>query len=160
MTWLKTLIFTVVVPGTVTIYVPRWLLSTEQFQPSFDLGLAHYLGLVLITLGAAIYGWCAWDFTFSGKGTPAPIDPPKELVVRGLYRYTRNPMYVGVLTVLLGEVLWFGSWLVAIYAGAVALLFHLFITFYEEPVLQRNFGDAYQRYRARVPRWLLPLARG
>ena len=160
MTWLKTLIFTVVVPGTVTIYVPRWLLSIEQFQPSFDLGLAHYLGLVLITLGAAIYGWCACDFTFSGKGTPAPIDPPKELVVRGLYRYTRNPMYVGVLTVLLGEVLWFGSWLLAIYAGAVALLFHLFITFYEEPVLQRNFGDAYQRYRARVPRWLLPLARG
>ena len=160
MTWLKTLIFTVVVPSTVTIYVPRWLLSIEQFQPSFDLGLAHYLGLVLITLGAAIYGWCAWDFTFSGKGTPAPIDPPKELVVRGLYRYTRNPMYVGVLTVLLGEVLWFGSWLLAIYAGAVALLFHLFITFYEEPVLQRNFGDAYQRYRAKVPRWLLPLARG
>ncbi len=160
MTWLKTLIFTVVVPGIVTIYVPRWLLSTEQFQLSFDLGLAHYLGLVLITLGAAIYGWCAGDFTFTGKGTPAPIDPPKELVVRGLYRYTRNPMYVGVLTVLLGEVLWFGSRRLLGYTAAIALLFHLFITLYEEPVLQRGFGDAYQRYRTAVPRWLLPLQRG
>ena len=159
MTWLKTLIFTILVPCTVTIYVPRWLLATEQFH-SFDLGLARYFGLVLMILGAAIYGWCAWDFTFTGKGTPAPIDPPKELVVRGLYRYTRNPMYVGVLTVLLGETLWFGSRRLLGYTAAVALLFHLFITLYEEPVLQRSFGDAYQRYRATVPRWLLPLQRG
>ena len=160
MTWLKTLIFTFIVPGTVTIYVPHWLLATESLSPAFDLGLTHYLGLVLMTLGAAIYGWCAWDFTFTGKGTPAPIDPPKELVVRGLYRYTRNPMYVGVLTVLLGETLWFGSRRLLVYTAAVALLFHLFITLYEEPVLQQSFGDAYRRYRGNVPRWLLPLQRG
>jgi protein-S-isoprenylcysteine O-methyltransferase Ste14 len=156
MTWLKTLLFTAIVPGTVTIYLPRWLLASEQFQPSFDLGLARYLSVVLIILGAAIYGWCAWDFTFTGKGTPAPIDPPKELVVRGLYRYTRNPMYVGVLTVLLGEVLWFGSRRLLVYTAAVALLFQLFITFYEEPVLVRQFGDVYRRYCAAVPRWFFP----
>ena len=156
---LKTLIFTVIVPGTVTIYVPRWLLATE-LQPAFKLGAAHSLGLVLIALGAAIYAWCAWDFTFAGRGTPLPLDPPKELVVRGLYRYTRNPMYVGVLTVLLGEALWFGSRRLLGYTAAVALFFHLFITLYEEPALQRSFGDAYRRYRAVVPRWLLPLQRG
>jgi protein-S-isoprenylcysteine O-methyltransferase Ste14 len=159
MIWFKTSLFTVIVPGTVMIYLPRWLLATE-IRPALNLGWAHYIGLVLTILGVAIYAWCAWDFTFTGKGTPAPIDPPKELVMRGLYRYTRNPMYVGVLTVLLGEALWFGSRRLLGYTAVVALLFHLFITLYEEPVLQRRFGDAYQRYRAAVPRWLLPLQRG
>lgn len=159
MTWLKTLIFTILVPGTVTIYLPRWLLATDRFRPAFELGVAHYLGLALIAVGATIYGWCAWDFTFTGKGTPAPLDPPKELVVRGLYRYTRNPMYVGVLTVLLGEVLWFSSWRLLGYTGVVALLFQLFIMLYEEPYLQWRFGDAYRRYRAAVPRWPIPWPR-
>lgn len=159
MTWLKTLLFTVIVPGTVAIYIPRWLLATEQAQASFDLGAARYLSLVLMALGAALYAWCAWDFTFTGKGTPAPLDPPKELVVRGLYRYTRNPMYVGVLTVLLGEALWFGSRRLLGYAGVVALFFNLFILLYEEPYLRWRFGDAYRRYCAAVPRWFFPLAR-
>jgi protein-S-isoprenylcysteine O-methyltransferase Ste14 len=159
MTWLKTLIFTVLVPGTVAIYLPRWLLATDYFRPAFELGVARYLGFALIAVGAAIYGWCAWDFTLTGKGTPAPIDPPKELVMRGLYRYTRNPMYVGVLTVLLGEALWFASWRLFGYAGAVALLFQLFILLYEEPYLQWRFGDAYRSYCTAVPRWPLPWPR-
>lgn len=100
MTLFKTLIFTILVPGTVTVLIPRWLLSTEHTTPT---GAIHYLGLVPILMGAAIYLWCAWDFATFGKGTPAPIDAPKKLVVRGLYRVTRNPMYIGVGLILIGE---------------------------------------------------------
>ena len=95
MALLKTLIFTILVPGTVTILIPRWLLSAEAVQPT---SAFRFVGLIPIAIGAAIYFWCAWDFATKGKGTPAPIDPPKELVARGLYRFVRNPMYAGVLS--------------------------------------------------------------
>ena len=88
---LKNLLFTVVVPGTVVIYVP--LQIVEGRSPAGGFGLA--LAVPVLLLGAAIYAWCVWDFAMFGRGTPAPIDEPKKLVVRGLYRYTRNPMYVG-----------------------------------------------------------------
>ncbi|HKO59995.1 MAG TPA: methyltransferase, partial [Pyrinomonadaceae bacterium] len=96
MVFIKTLIFTFVVPGTATILVPYWLLSSGSVPTPSQAGISRYFGLLPMFIGALIYFWCAWDFTFAGKGTPAPIDPPKELVVRGLYRYVRNPMYVGV----------------------------------------------------------------
>ena len=105
-------------------------------------------------LGASIYLWCAWDFTFAGRGTPAPIDPPKALVVRGLYRYMRNPMYVGVLSILVGEALFFESRTLFEYAAIVFIFFYLFVVLYEEPVLKQKFGEPYQRYRQTVPRWL------
>jgi protein-S-isoprenylcysteine O-methyltransferase Ste14 len=99
---LKTLIFTIVVPGTVTVLIPRLLLSSRPADlPSF----LRIAGGPVLLLGAAVYLWCAWDFAVTGKGTPAPIDAPKRLVVRGLYRYVRNPMYLGVLAILLGEAL-------------------------------------------------------
>ena len=153
MTLLKTIIFTVVAPGTITVYLPHVLLSSPTAPPPLPIGLLRSLGFIPLVLGAAIYFRCAWDFAFAGRGTPAPIDPPKELVVRGLYRYVRNPMYVGVLTVLLGEVLSFASIGLLAYAGVVFLGFHLFVVFYEEPALQRKFGESYQRYCESVPRW-------
>ena len=125
----------------------------------FNIGIFRYLGVVPILIGASIYFWCAWDFTFAGKGTPAPIDPPKELVVRGLYRYVRNPMYVGVGSVLVGEALLFQSLALVAYAGAGLLAVSLFVLFYEEPALTRKFGDSYRRYREAVPRWI-PNIRG
>ena len=152
MTALKTLIFTVIMPGTVAVYIPYWLLSSPS--PPLPIGVVRYFGLLPMLLGAAIYFRCAWDFTFSGKGTPAPIDPPKELVVRGLYRYVRNPMYVGILTLLAGEVLFFASRQLFIYTGAIFLLFNLFIIFYEEPALRQKFGESYRRYCETVPRWI------
>jgi protein-S-isoprenylcysteine O-methyltransferase Ste14 len=93
-------------------------------------------------------------FYSARRGTPAPIDPPKELVVRGLYRYVRNPMYVGVLSVLIGEALLFESARLFWYGAAVFLLFNLFVILYEEPALGRKFGKSYQDYRAAVGRWL------
>jgi protein-S-isoprenylcysteine O-methyltransferase Ste14 len=150
----KTLVFTVIVPGTVTVLIPRWLLAAGPEGHRAALGALHYLGLLPILLGAAGYLRCAWDFATAGRGTPAPLDPPKALVVRGLYRVVRNPMYVAVLLVLFGEALLFGSPRLLGYAVVVLVLFHLFVVAYEEPTLRRAFGPSYDEYRAAVPRWL------
>jgi protein-S-isoprenylcysteine O-methyltransferase Ste14 len=147
---LKNLIFTLVVPGTVAVYVP-WLIARGQPVGS----LAHVLtSSVLVLLGGAIYLWCLWDFAFFGRGTPVPIDPPRRLVVRGPYRYTRNPMYLGVLTAILGWAVLFRSLPLVLYAFAVGVVFHLFVVFYEEPRLRRAFEADYEYYSARVGRWL------
>src|SRR5262245_60452564 len=98
---LKTLLFTIFVPGTVFGYAPLvWLGGLRRFPPANPLVYASFLPVVL---GVALYLRCAWDFATKGNGTPAPIDAPKTLVVTGFYRYVRNPMYVGVVTTLLGE---------------------------------------------------------
>ena len=151
MALLKTLIFTILVPGTVTILIPRWLFLAAGSQPT---GALRFVGLIPITIGAAIYVWCAWDFAIKGLGTPAPIDPPKKLVARGLYQFVRNPMYVGVLSILIGEAAFFAFPTLLGYAAAVFLLFYLFVMFYEEPSLKKQFGDAYQNYCTAVPRWI------
>src|SRR5262245_29220104 len=95
---LKNLLFTLVIPGTFGVYLPLWLAQA----PLRIRGATGAIGLLLLALGAAIYLWCLWDFATFGRGTPAPIDAPKKLVVRGLYRWTRNPMYVGVLIIIAG----------------------------------------------------------
>jgi protein-S-isoprenylcysteine O-methyltransferase Ste14 len=153
--FLKNLLFTVVVPGTVGVYVP---LSLVSGRPAVS-GPLRAVAIVLLLGGGAIYVWCVWYFAWFGRGTPAPIDAPIKLVVRGLYRYTRNPMYVGVLTAILGWGILFQSRSVLIYGLAVFGCFHLFVLFYEEPHLSRVFGDEYERYRARVNRWLPGLRR-
>jgi protein-S-isoprenylcysteine O-methyltransferase Ste14 len=107
-----------------------------------------------LLLGAWVYVRCAWDFAVVGRGTPMPLDPPRELIARGLYRYVRNPMYLGVISVLIGEALLFESVRLLGYAASVAAGFHLFVVLYEEPALRRQFGDSYRRYRESVPRWI------
>jgi len=154
MTAIKTLIFTVLVPGTVAVWIPMRILSASGARSSISLDALRYLGAPAMLIGILIYLWCAWDFTFAGKGTPAPIDPPKELVVRGLYKYIRNPMYVGVLSLVLGEAFWFESKQLFAYAALVFAFFFAFVVFYEEPSLKRKFGEQYENYRAQVPRWI------
>jgi protein-S-isoprenylcysteine O-methyltransferase Ste14 len=151
----KTLLFTVLVPGTVAGWVPYWIRSASGAAPAGPLLRAPALLLALI--GFAIYVWCAIDFA-RAAGTPAPIDPPRELVARGLYRYSRNPMYVGVLSMVAAQALYFASAGTLLYAALLFLAFHGFVVVYEEPTLERSFGAAYQRYRASVPRWI-PLSR-
>ena len=147
---LKNLLFTLVVPGTVAVFVP-FLISRDgsPASPAFVAAAA-----LLFVGGGTIYAWCVWDFASFGRGTPAPIDAPKRLVVRGLYRFTRNPMYLGVLTVILGWAVLFQSPALVFYAFAVGTCFHLFIILYEEPHLLREFGSDYDLYLARVGRWL------
>ncbi|HEY7349201.1 MAG TPA: isoprenylcysteine carboxylmethyltransferase family protein [Ktedonobacterales bacterium] len=154
MTLLKTLLFTVLVPGAVIVYFPLWLLASQEGGFHLEIGSLWMLGMLPFLIGVGIYLWCAWHFTFAGQGTPAPIDPPKHLVARGPYRVVRNPMYVGVLTALLGEALLFHSLSLVIYAALVFVAVHLFVVFYEEPRLRRQFGASYQDYCAQVPRWI------
>ena len=153
---LKNVLFTVLVPGTVAVYVP--LLIAESRAPASGLTLA--LALAVLIVGATVYAWCVWDFATFGRGTPAPIDAPKKLVVRGLYRYTRNPMYVGVLTVIVGWAIFFRTTDLVLYALAVGTCFHLFIILYEERHLTGEFGSQYESYRSDVARWLPRPGRG
>jgi protein-S-isoprenylcysteine O-methyltransferase Ste14 len=146
---IKNLAFTFLVPGTVAVYVP--LLLSRGHPRASEGALAG--ALFLLGLGGCIYTWCVWDFATFGRGTPAPLDAPKKLVVRGLYRYTRNPMYVGVLTVILGWAAFFESAVIVVYAVAVFSAFQLFILLYEEPHLLREFGPEYEAYCDRVGRW-------
>jgi protein-S-isoprenylcysteine O-methyltransferase Ste14 len=146
----KNLLFTVLVPGTVAVLIPRSL-SLDRLVPS---AAAAAAASAFFLVGAAVYAWCVWDFASFGRGTPAPIDAPKQLVVRGLYHYSRNPMYVGVLTVIVGWGVLYLDWHLFAYAACVATLFQLFIRFYEEPHLAELFGEEYTAYRARVGRWL------
>ena len=153
MVWLKTLIFTIIVPGAVMALIPYLLLSGRPSSFA-QIGPFQIFGLIPMAIGAAIYLRCAWDFASTGKGTPAPIDPPKHLVARGLYRFVRNPMYVGVLITLLGEAWLFSSLALLVYAAIVITWQHLFVVFYEEPALKRKFGESYSDYLARTPRWI------
>ncbi|PZN77358.1 MAG: isoprenylcysteine carboxylmethyltransferase family protein [Candidatus Methylumidiphilus alinenensis] len=147
------MLFTVFVPGAVTLYVPYSLLSRSggNLEPT-NLFLV-FPASVCILLGVVIYLRCAWDFAVEGLGTPAPIDPPKKLVVAGLYRRTRNPMYQGILLILLAECLLFPNRSLSVYAVSVALAFHVFVVLYEEPALGTRFGVSYKDYCRKVPRW-------
>jgi len=151
MTALKSLLFLIVAPGTVAGYIPLVLLRQGS---RLETGLFAYLALPLWALGGAILLWSFWNFLNEGRGTPAPIDPPKELVATGFYRYVRNPMYVGILAMILGHFLWFGYWNLLMYAIVVFVAFHTFVSYYEEPTLKRKFGTAYEDYQKKVPRWI------
>jgi len=105
-------------------------------------------------VGAAIYLRCAWEFAARGLGTPAPIAPTKYLVTTALHRFVRNPMYIGVAIAIVGEAIIFHSLHVAIYAALMLLIAHVFVVLYEEPTLQRQFGESYEEYRRQVPRWV------
>ena len=151
---LKNIVFTLLVPGTTTVVLPYLILSRGGVLPSPEWGLRQVLALVPIAVGAAVYFWCLWDFAFFGRGTPAPIDAPKKLVVRGLYRYVRNPMYLGVFLVLLGEAELFESSALFQYGLGCLVAFHVFVAFYEERALRRQFGEPYERYCRAVGRWI------
>lgn len=148
---LKSLLFLVAAPGMVAGYVPLALLLKG---PWIEMGVFSYLAIPLWLIGAFILLWSFRNFLINGRGTPSPTDPPEELVSNGFYRYIRNPMYVGVVLVLIGHFLWFGFWLLLTYTAIAFTATHLFVIFYEEPALERKFGTAYEDYRARVPRWI------
>ena len=150
---LKTLIFSILVPGTVAGIIP-WLLLQGSGNLVLRIPSVWMIGLLPLLLGVGLYLWCAGAFTFIGKGTPAPIDAPKVLVVQGLYRWVRNPMYVAVLSVVIGEAILFRSTLLVGYALVLWGAFHVFVVFFEEPSLRRQFGASYETYFRTVPRWI------
>ena len=149
---IKTAIFTVLAPGTVGVYVPQVLRRGSGDHAAHSLFADAWLALFFC--GAGIYLWCAYDFAVKGLGTPAPIDRPRVLVVNGLYRFTRNPMYIGVAAMIAGQAGYHRSMSIAIYLLAVLLGFHVFVRLYEESTLRRLFGAQYEGYCRAVPRWL------
>ncbi len=149
---LASVLFFFIAPATVAGYVPYWI-TGFRFEPEWFPG-ARAVGAVLIGLGLLPLVESFFRFALRGLGTPAPILPPQQLVVTGFYRFVRNPMYVGVVAIVIGEALLFGRAALLAYAGAVWFAFHLFVVLYEEPALRRKFGAEYETYCRHVGRWI------
>ena len=133
--------------------IPYKIITWEAKLHTFEIGAFRFIGIVPILVGILTYLWCAWSFTFSGRGTPLHILPPEKLVVGGLYRYVRNPMYVGACLILFGEALLFTSAGLLICASAMFALFNMFV-YGEEARLRHTYGESYEQYCKSVPRWI------
>ncbi|OGF25580.1 MAG: hypothetical protein A2V63_04365 [Candidatus Eisenbacteria bacterium RBG_19FT_COMBO_70_11] len=146
--------------GLLLIAVPGRILERSGIVRPAHLGAVEYAGIGVAVAGAALALWCVVTFAWVGRGTPAPFDPPRTLVVQGPYRYLRNPMYLGAALALCGAALFYRSIPLVGYAGLFLLASHGFVAWYEEPTLARVFGAEYEAYRARVGRWLPRGSRG
>jgi protein-S-isoprenylcysteine O-methyltransferase Ste14 len=149
--FLRALIAFLVLPGVVAIAIPA-IVGLREMNAG---GGFFAVGLLPLACGFALLSWCVRDFYVAGKGTLAPWSPPRHLVTVGLYRYSRNPMYVAVTMMLAGWAVCFWSATLAVYAASVLAGFHLRVVFGEEPWLARTHGAAWDGYRSKVPRWLL-----
>jgi protein-S-isoprenylcysteine O-methyltransferase Ste14 len=147
-------VFLVIAPGFVAGLVPWWICRWRIEAPFFGMPLVRYIGAILVALGILGVLDSFVRFALPGVGTPAPVFPTRHLVVSGMYRYVRNPMYVAVVTTILGQGLLFGNVTLLEYGGLAWLCFHLFVLLYEEPTLKASFGPEYESFRAAVPRWI------
>jgi protein-S-isoprenylcysteine O-methyltransferase Ste14 len=139
--------------GLVLVFLPARLLSRSGAASPPAVGVVEAAGMVAATIGAAVTVWCILTFALVGRGTPAPFDPPRDLVVRGPYKYVRNPMYLGAATALAGAALFYRSPALGLYAAAFLVAMHAFVLSYEEPSLRATFGPHYERYCRQVRRW-------
>jgi protein-S-isoprenylcysteine O-methyltransferase Ste14 len=151
---LGSFVFLLLAPGVVAGLVPWWISGWRMQPPFLGLALFRVVGVGLIAVGTPLVLDSFTRFALEGLGTPAPVLPTEHLVVTGLYRYVRNPMYVGVLWIIVGQGLLWGNARVLGYGIIVWLAFHLFVIAYEEPTLRRTFGHQYERFCANVPRWI------
>jgi protein-S-isoprenylcysteine O-methyltransferase Ste14 len=151
---LASAVFLCLAPGTVAGLIPFWI-SRWQFQPPFfGAEPVRWLGVLLIALAAPVLLESFARFALEGMGTPAPVLPTRHLVVKGFYRYMRNPMYVAVLSIIVGQALLLGSGYLLVYAVVVWAGFLGFVLSYEEPKLRKTYGAEYEAYCARVRRWV------
>ena len=146
----RNVVFTIVVPGLGGVWFPWWILTRHGGTAT----PVAWEAVPVIVAGAALYGWCVWNFAAVGGGTPGLWDAPRRVVATGPYRWVRNPIYIGALLVVLGEAWLFMSLPLLAYAGVMAVVFHLFVIGYEERRLRHRFGDTYLEYRRQVPRWI------
>ncbi len=152
---LRNLFFTILQPGIVAGLIPFFILD-KKLVDLFRLPVRIHekTGLFLFISGLIVMLICIFNFAVKGRGTLSPADPTKKLVSEGLYRYSRNPMYVGVMMILIGESVYTGSFSLLVYSLVILTAFHLFIVFREEPRLQRDFGKEYTEYSQKVRRWI------
>ena len=153
---LKSMLFGSVVGLFIGIIFPYFAVLVNIYfkLPIFKILLFQFSGIVLCFAGALIFFYCSYLFAKKGNGTPVPIEPPKRFVGNGIYKYTRNPIYLGYFLIFSGEFLIFGHLLLAAYAATMALLIHIYVVFHEEPVLKKRFGTTYKEYLKITPRWL------
>lgn len=148
------LIFLALAPGVVAGLVPWWLTGWRVAEPLPYWEAARAVGVALVAGGGVVLLWSFRRFVVEGLGTPAPVAPTASLVVGGLYRYVRNPMYLAVAAIILGQALILGQLVLLPYGAAFVLAVTAFVHRYEEPTLRRRFGEEYERYSRAVPRWL------
>ena len=139
--------------GLVLIFVPARLLSWSGIVRPTTIGVTQVAGMFIGAVGAAVALWCIFTFATIGRGTPAPFDPPRRLVIQGPYHFVRNPMYIGAGLTLAGAALFYESLPLLGYTGVFFLATHLFVLWYEEPTLRRSFGPEYEAYCRQVRRW-------
>jgi protein-S-isoprenylcysteine O-methyltransferase Ste14 len=140
-------------PGLIAGYIPWRYFGVARVQLNLRNSF-HFVAVLVIAIGAALLAVCIWEFAHSGRGTLAPVDPPKQLVVRGLYRYVRNPMYLSVTLILLGQLMLTRSSALLAYLAFLFAAVNLFVIGYEEPTLRRQFGESYEQYTQAVNRWI------
>jgi protein-S-isoprenylcysteine O-methyltransferase Ste14 len=150
----RSAIFFLIAPGMVIGVLPWWISRWRFRGPSLGLGFLRYLGVVLLLIGVAGLVDSFAKFVLKGLGTPSPTMPTKSLVVDGLYRYVRNPMYLAIILALLGESLLFENYGILAFATGTWIVTHTFVVAYEEPVLQAKYGNDYSKFLAHVPRWI------
>ena len=138
------------------VLIPNVLmgLNFDLNLPVYTFPYVKYFGVAVVLSGVLLDLYCIYLFLTFGRGTPVPVDPPQILVAKGIYARSRNPMYIGYLLIILGEFIFFGNLLLLGYFFLVVVLIHLFIVFYEEPVLKKRFGETYLEYLQKTPRWL------
>jgi protein-S-isoprenylcysteine O-methyltransferase Ste14 len=151
---LASLAFLVLAPGTVAGLMPWLITGWRPLPPGDGPGALRWTGLILIAAGLAVVLEAFARFAWEGLGTPAPVAPTRTLVVSGLYRFVRNPMYIAVSALIFGQAVLFANWGVALYGVVIAAAFHIFVRLYEEPTLDRAYGQEYAAYRDATPRWI------
>jgi len=157
---LRHMLAILLLPFVVVLIIPRWLLrawsvsDTRWIDGTMTASLSQLAGIVVFLTGFGLFAWCVSLFARVGQGTLAPWDPTRRLVAVGPYRYVRNPMISGVLTMLVGEMLFLGSRVIAIWAATFLGINQVYFMLLEEPGLERRFGTAYREYKLAVPRWI------
>jgi protein-S-isoprenylcysteine O-methyltransferase Ste14 len=151
---LGSVFFLLLAPGTVAGFGPWWISGWRVQAPLLGSSAFRWLGVLLIVAGLPVLLDSFARFAWKGLGTPAPVFPARHLVVSGLYRYVRNPMYLAVAAVIFGQGFWFADLRVLEYGVLVWVSFHLFVLLYEEPTLRRSFGSEYEDFCAHVSRWV------
>jgi protein-S-isoprenylcysteine O-methyltransferase Ste14 len=151
---LKSAVATIVVPGGACLLIPYFILTADHASLTPPFGCFQVIAIPIFVVGVYMVVWVSTAFVRQGKGTPVPIEPPTRLVKTGLYRYVRNPMYVGAILIVLAEAVYFSAIWLVIYAAGLWLLLHAFMIVFEEPQLKRRYGADYEQYLTEVPRWI------
>ena len=151
---LGSLAFLVLAPGVVAGLIPWLITDWSPLPPGDGVGALRWTGLILIAAGLVVVLDAFARFAWEGLGTPAPVAPTRTLVVSGFYRFVRNPIYVAVMALIVGQAILFASWGIVLYGAIIAAAFDTFVRLYEEPTLRAAYGEQYAAYCAATPRWI------